>query len=226
MLFEAEAWLGRSQREKPMAARRFEEFLTLFDGLKAVAGEPKRLAAFYTESSAIREAVKKLQGFVDDFERAAFFMSARRFGRVPAGFEQAWSEYQTRWLPAISHARFCDLFHRKAEYAPENDAVLQEGERKEPDFDPRFHDGGLSLKLALDYWRSEFNFYARRANSEGPDDYGELIPNECRIAIDAFDYLTSIIGIDIYDVFRRWAGCPQSSFGRHPQKLAEWKKGP
>jgi hypothetical protein len=36
----------------------FEQFLALFENLKTVAGEPKRLATFYSVSSAVRDAAK------------------------------------------------------------------------------------------------------------------------------------------------------------------------
>jgi len=39
----------------------FEQFLVLFENLKAIAGEPERLATFYGESSAIRDAATKLE---------------------------------------------------------------------------------------------------------------------------------------------------------------------
>ncbi len=45
------------------------EFLDLFDKLKKVAGDPKRLAAFYGESSAIRDAAEKLENSALELDR-------------------------------------------------------------------------------------------------------------------------------------------------------------
>jgi hypothetical protein len=46
----------------------FEQFLALFEKLKSVAGEPKRLATFYVESSAIRDAAIRLGEFALELE--------------------------------------------------------------------------------------------------------------------------------------------------------------
>ena len=40
------------------------------------------------------------------------------------------------------------------------------------------------------------------------DDYAKRTANSCRIALDAFDYLASVIGIDLDAVFRRWRRVP------------------
>jgi hypothetical protein len=45
----------------PDLLKHFEQFLALFANLKAIAGEPKRLATFYPESSAIRDAAEKVE---------------------------------------------------------------------------------------------------------------------------------------------------------------------
>src|SRR5579862_9787575 len=77
----------------------FEQFLVLFEKLKTVAGEPRRLASFYAESSAIRDAVKNIQDFTGrsgQLERRAILWGPKRFSQVPRGFEKAWNEYKTQ----------------------------------------------------------------------------------------------------------------------------------
>jgi hypothetical protein len=62
-------------------------------------------------------------------------------------------------------------------------------------FDPVRHDGGLAFTLGVDHWRGEVH----RA---------KVIANKCQIALDAFEYLESVIGIDVDDIFRRWREVP------------------
>ena len=162
-----------------MAARlnKFEQFLTLFESLKTVAGEPKRLATFYSESSAIRDAADKLGTHAGELAR--LLSDRKRFGRVPPGFEQAWTEYSARWVPAIDHASLSDFFAPTIEfgpYDPDNPYAAfpqanKPTEPQEPDpededkFYPQYHDGGSALKLGVNYWRSECDAYTERVQS-------------------------------------------------------------
>jgi len=58
------------------------------------------------------------------------------------------------------------------------------------------HDGGDALALGIDHLRGEVH----RAN---------VVANKCKIALEAFDYLTDPIGIDINDIFGRWREVPR-----------------
>ncbi len=182
----------------------FEQFLALFENLKAVAGEPKRLATFYSESSAIRDAAKKVEESALDLEYSVFWFGPKRSGPVSAGFERAWEDYQDRWASAIAYGSFCNR-HGKLfpSYNPDIGRVLmfRPREQQEPDperddvFDPSRHDGGLALTLGVDHWRGEVH-------------KAKVIANKCQIALGALDYLMSVIGIDINDIFRRWRELP------------------
>ena len=202
-----------------MVARlnKFEQFLTLFESLKTIAGEPTRLAAFYSESSTICDAADKLSDFAGKLKQ--LLSDRKRFGRVPPTFEKAWAEYWDRWTPAISHAWISHEFGpalKIGPYDPDRPSVQgsRTNEPREPDpedddkFVPQDHDGGLALKLGVDYWRSECDAYSERVRSGEYDDYDKLTANKCRIALDAFDYLTRVIGVDIDSIFRRWDEVP------------------
>ena len=198
----------------------FEQFLTLFENLKSVAGEPKRLATFYAESSVISGAAERLQDFANDLRRRVFISGPKRFGQVPPQFEQAYREYETVWSPAISHAFLCDLFGMVVPYDPNDpyaafkDAAIKDREPDEPNpedddnFHPELHDGGSALKLGINYWRSEYAAYSDQIRRGDNDDYVKLTAKKCRLALDAFDYLTRVIGVDIDDIFRRWREVP------------------
>lgn len=79
----------------------FEQFLILFENLKTVAGEPKRLATFDSESSAIRDAAKRLEESALDLTHNLEWFGQKRLRPVRSQFEQAWLDYQTQWVPAI-----------------------------------------------------------------------------------------------------------------------------
>lgn len=124
---------------------------------------------------------------------------------------------RSRWEPAITHAFFIDFLGKAVPYDVHNSYEIFEPVRylePEPDpdddehFYPGHHDGWSALKLGIDYWRSECNAYSERVQSGDYDDYDKLTANRCRIALDAFDYLTSVIGIDIDAIFKRWREVP------------------
>jgi hypothetical protein len=192
-----------------------EQFRALFENHKTVAGsEPKRLATFYSQSSAIRDAAEKLAESAGELTYNLEWFGAKRLGPVSAGFEQAWEEYKDRWAPAIAYGSFCERLAKTDESSASNfrklnpynpdigrGLMLRPREQEEPDpdrdkfFDPVRHDGGDALALGVDHWRGEVH----RA---------KLIANKCQIALDAFDYLMDPIGIDIADIFRRWRELP------------------
>ena len=206
----------------------FEQFLALFENLKTVAGEPNRLATFYSESSAIRDAAERLENFAMDLGYSILF-GPKRWGPVPAGFRQAWAEYEFSWGPAIAYGSTCYLlreslpeFRRVVPYNPDIARGMYRGQYRglhqpcddAPDperddfFDPRRHDGGSALKLGVEYWRSEYNDWSEKARAGENVDDANFMANLFKIALDAFDFLTLTIGIDINDIFRRWREIP------------------
>ena len=201
----------------PPVLNHTETVLALFDNLRKVAGdEPKRLATFYSQSSTVREAAEKLQECELELKYNLEWFGRKRLGPVASRFEQAWAEYQDQWAPAIAYGSFCEtLGERSASHAAEfrelnpynpdlgrNLYLMRrpEQEKLDPDrdefLDPVRHDGGDALALGVDHWRGE----VRRA---------KLIANKCQIALDAFDHLRELIGIDIADIFRRWREVPR-----------------
>jgi len=189
----------------------FEQFLTLFEQLKRVAGEPKRLAEFYSESSTIRDAAEKVEETAGDLAYNLEWFGSKRLGPVSSRFEQAWEEYREQWEPAIRYGSMCsDVPDEAAEFRKLRpyDKYLaafskrESAKHEEPDpkhdefFDPVRHDGALALSLGIDHWRGEIH----RA---------KVVANKCQIALDAFDHLRDIIGIDIADIFRRWREAPR-----------------
>ncbi len=184
----------------------FEQFLVLFENLKTIAGEPSRLAAFYSESAAIRDAAESLAEYALQLEYDTKWFGPKRFNSVISGFEQAWDEYQDRWAPAVAYGSFHERLKKNysempfsAPYTPELGRGLMFKPRKQEEpnpkvddlFDPARHDGGLALALGLDHLRSEVHD-------------AEVVARKCKIALDAMDYATSTIGVDLNDVFRRW----------------------
>jgi len=98
----------------PPILNHVEQFLALFDNLRMVAGdEPKRLATFYSQSSAVREAAERLERCERELEYNLEWFGRKRLGPVASRFEQAWAEYQDHWAPAIGYGSFCELLERK-----------------------------------------------------------------------------------------------------------------
>jgi hypothetical protein len=76
-----------------------EEFLVLFNSLKAAAGNnPARVQTFYKQNKGIREAVDALHGFLarTDMERRVFHGRKVIVPRI-SGFEAVWREYVEKW---------------------------------------------------------------------------------------------------------------------------------
>ena len=202
----------------PVRLNKFEQFLTLFEGLKSVAGNPTRLAAFYSESSAIRDAADGLTDCAGELHQ--LLSDRKRIGRVPPGFEPAWDDYRAKWAPAIDHGSISDFLKIEfGPYDPDNPyaAFPQANETHEPrepdpeddeNFIPQYHDGGSALRLGVDYWRSACDVYTEQVRSGVDEDYDKLIANQCSIALGAFDYLTRVIGVDVGGIFRRWREVP------------------
>jgi hypothetical protein len=195
----------------------FEQFLSLFQKLKAAAGTPQRLASFYQESSALRDTTAEFEDYVGrsgQFERRVFLSGPKRFSQVPAGFEKAWEEYKGQWAYAIANAELSELVGTRVPFNPDLMKPTDTTDRAEPDltqhteFDPMHHDGGAALQLGIDYLSSELDAYSDQVRSGKYSGYAEFTANKCRIALDAFDYLKIVIGIDLDDVFRRWCEVP------------------
>ncbi len=188
-----------------------EQFLALFSSVKVIAGEPTRLNTFYSESSAIRDAAEKLTESALDLEYHVKWFGPKRIGSVASGFGQAWEDCQERWAPAIAYASFCEHVGKEVgsltkthnPYSPDLGRNLMQRpravERPDPErdefFDPVRHDGGSVLELGIDHWRSEIHD-------------AKFVANKCQLALEAFDYLSNVVGVDVFDIFRRWREIP------------------
>ena len=158
----------------PPLLNHIEQFLTLLDNLRTVAGDqPKRLAAFYSQSSAVREAAEKLQECERELKYNLEWFGRKRLGPVASRFEQAWAEYQDRWAPAIAYGSFYERLEKRNAptassfrelnpYSPEvGRGLMSRSDQEEPDpdrdefFDPVRHDGGDAVALGVDHWRGE-----------------------------------------------------------------------
>ncbi len=195
----------------------FEQFLVLFKKLKTAADNPRRLAAFYEESGALHDAVAEIQDYIGrsgQFESRIFLSGPKRFSQVPAEFEAEWQDYKSRWEHAIANAHLGELVGARLPFTPppHDRNHTQEVENPDPEqdeeFDPKFHDGGAALRLGTDNLWSELDAYSEQVRSGEYSDYANLTANKCRIALDAFDYLKNVIGVDIDDVFRLWHEVP------------------
>ena len=188
----------------------FEQFMIHFRELKRAAGTPQRLVSFHKDAPEISAAMKRLQyDFLlrFDFERRVD-ADKKLFRQVPEGFAEDWAEYKEHWAPAIAHLDLLDFIPElSAPYDPNRRPEPAEREAPDPDiassFYPLWHDGGAAFRVGIGYLEHVFEF---RKDSGFEDD--EPIANTCRIALDAYDYLTKTIGIDISDVFRRWQSLP------------------
>jgi hypothetical protein len=208
-----------------------EQFIALFNNLKEAAGTPERMRIFYKDSKAIRSAFHALDEFLarTDFERRVIY-GGKIFIPRAAGFETAWKEHAAKWRfrvvwpeAEVSSFSIAD-FLIEEDFEPDpsiphpNPSIAQDerrwrGEQIEPEpptaedeldspdpeledsFDPRRHDGGAAIQLGIEWLDVE---------TESDDRVG----NSCRLAIGAYDYLTETIGLNLYDVFRRWRKVP------------------
>ena len=208
-----------------MAARLnpFEEFIVLFNNLRESAKySPERVSIFYSESDFIRGAVRHLDEFLSrtDFERRVFHGSRKQFRQAPAGFEGAWKEYDARWrFRTVSEALDPDPDWRPSNEEEEAlaaicpprvrvervelEAPADQDEPYVPDpeyedtFQPIWHDGGPALDLGIE-----------QLERGGEYGYDKRSRNSCRIAYEAYDYLVKTIGLNVYEVFRRWRRVP------------------
>ena len=204
-----------------------EEFLILFNKLKAAAGDtPERVASFYTESRAVRDALDVLQEFLarSDLERRVFH--GKKLLRVTPEFLAAWDEFATKWRFCVTRPEdvgpgvVLPLFDDDPPLDAEQVALLEEQTRRQwkeakverdaavpelrdPDpeaeasFDPMTHDGGAAIELGIEYLADI-----------GLKDAEPEWQNRCSISLGAYDYLTETIGFDAHDVFRRWRNLP------------------
>jgi hypothetical protein len=85
----------------------------------------------------------------------------------------------------------------EAEVPTAEDELHSPDPESENSFDPRSHDGGAALSAGIDYLEDEAITRPQ-----------ERVSNLCRLAVDAYDYLTETIGLDVHDIFRRWRKVP------------------
>jgi hypothetical protein len=212
----------------------FQQFLLLFQKLKTVAGNPGRLATFYEESAALRDTVAEFQDYIGrsgQFESRILLSGPKRFSQVPAEFEAEWRDYKNQWEYAIANAQLGEMIGARLPFTPpphdRDDAQEMEDPDPEQDeeFDPRSHDGGAALRLGIDYLWSELDACGDQVRSGEHSDYAKLTANKCRIALDAFDYLKNVIGVDIDEVFRRWREVPTVFMPSHVSNKHGREKG-
>lgn len=175
----------------------FEEFLLHFEALKnAAKGEPSRVATFYNESQAIRDAVNALISFLGgtDFERRVFHGPHKLIPQVPANFETGWDEWVSNWFPAIRQLdKWAFVALPEWEGGDAGYSFISE-------FDPSLHDGG-------DWIEGGLRYLAEHSDRDVADD--------AQITLGAFDYLSETIGLTLTDVFRRWRSVPITFMPAH-----------
>jgi hypothetical protein len=191
----------------PRPASQFEEFLALFEAARVAARhEPKRLRTFYNQSSALRESIEALDGFMirTDFERRVFHGRQKAFSQVPHAFPKAWAAYVRDWQPVLNLLTLQELglLPEDAEPSPASQPAPNAPDpESEEDFDPRWHQGGSAMRLGYDRLIDQVERY------EGQFEDSH-IANASRIALEAWDYLEQSIGLDLASVFERWREVP------------------
>jgi len=185
----------------------FEEFIALFNRVKEEAkGDPKKIATFYGQSTALRDAVDALDRFTlwSDFERRYMHGPRKFHAQVPREFEPAWRDYTKHWAGPMAGAWLGELgFDLKIDVSETASApsVADEAEYDEH-FDPRWDDGAAAIQAGLDHLGDKLSDY------EDADFGSPGAANLCRPALEAWDYLQNTIGIDISGIFHRWRTVP------------------
>ena len=172
-----------------------------------------------------------------DFERRVFHGPRKHFAQVPVDFEKEWSEYKEFWanpvvtawaknlsleeLKELAGDEAEDYFHSFQSNDDEDngneDLSLEDDFPKlssikpvdhprggappnadyESEFDPLKHDGGAALELGISVLNVQADF-----------EDGEVNTNIASFSVEAYDYLTQTIGIDVPAIFRRWRNVP------------------
>lgn len=183
----------------------YEEFIVRFNRLKdAAGGQPQRVLTFYKDSREIRDALRDLYMFLarTDLERR-ISESKLVIPRAP-GFLTAWKEYEAKWRFEVSFPRYSLLADKQElwdDVEAEPPSCTASDEPKDPDpeldetFDPRWHDGGAAIDLGISSLEGEANSY-------------DILGNQARLTVGAYDYLSNTIGLDMRKVFRRWRKVP------------------
>jgi hypothetical protein len=210
-----------------------EEFIALFNNLKAAAGNtPERVPRFYKDSEAIRDALHALHDFLarTDLERRVFHGRKVVIPRA-AGFENAWNEYYAKWhfkviwpkaslvldLDTLLDALEADADEADAE--PDHSTAQYErawkGERVEAEpvqmgNEPKRPDP--ETEASFDPLRHDggaaIELGITELQSRVDDGWDQAQRNSCSIALDSYDYLVETIGLDLHEVFRRWRKVP------------------
>ena len=186
----------------------------LFSAVKnAASNEPSRVTTFYKQHKPLKTAVNELYAFMSfgDFERRVFHAPKKYHPQTPKGFERAFRDYKDNWELLISDCLFpilLDLLELDiGEEESDNNQPIATPEVYAPDpehedrFDPLIHDGAKALEMA--FWVTDS--YADETNSK---ESADTIHYASKIGLEAYDYLTDTIGLEVEGVFRRWRHVP------------------
>src|SRR5579863_1942963 len=119
-------------------------------------------------------------------------------------FEVIWEDCKNRWASALARIELRELLPELGlgdDFDP--DAPTESVEPTQPDpehddtFDPRWHDLNAAIDLGL-----------RQLNFEADNALDDWTAHSCSLAVEAYDYLTETIGLNVRDVFRRWRQVP------------------
>ena len=195
--------------------------MLLFDAVKhAASNEPERVKTFYGQHQPLTTAVHELFSFtsIGDFERRVFHTSKKYHLQTPVGFEKTFRDYKSRWEGVVYEAIFPWLLDRLGIERNEEDIEHEvrdfksTPERPDPEreenFDPLRHDGAKALEMA--FWVTQS--YADFADS---DELADTTAYASKIGLEAYDYLTGTIGLDVEGVFRRWRNIPMIFLPAH-----------
>lgn len=203
----------------------FKEFMIRFSHLKEHAGTPQRLISFFNSHTEIKSAAYDLFFWLvrTDFERRAL-AGKKRFDRVPDQFEEDWNEFQREWdrplrdaflreplanaLPKLLEISDSSSHSTSSEYAAD---LTPPDPEHDTSFDPMHHDGGAAIRLGVEYWDESFDEHKEEIYEQIEEERFEdnaYLANRCRIAWEAYDYLTNTIDVDVDAMFRRWQALP------------------
>ena len=201
-----------------------EVFVAQFNELKKLANnDPQRLNDLWACQVQAKSSIERLFMFmhVNNFEQRVFHSSHKFHIQSPIGFEDLYSDYKKRWESKILECTFgvvdlsslSDLIPADSE-TDEGDpdfAVYAPDPELDEYFDPLTHDGGKAVSLVL--WAAE-----SKANNVGSQ-HADVIDYASKIGLEAFEYLTETIGLDVDGVFRRWRNVPVTFIPSHVSNL-------
>jgi hypothetical protein len=231
-----------------------EEFIALFNNLKEAAGNsPERVAVFYKDSKAIRDALHALWEFLarTDLERRVFH-GQKQFILRAAGFEAAWQEYDEKWrfrviwpeLPPLSSPELPPLSSDEiakalalldADVEPDPSPAQKEGswrgeqvEAELPTAEGEPRDPDPEFDDSFDPVRHDggaaIELGIWQLDEMAWNEPSDHAKNRCRLALGAYDYLIETIGLNVHNVFRRWRKVPVVFMPAHVSNLLRSKR--